>query len=264
MSTATPFRPTRPGTTRYPPTNPFVGGAGADEIWAYGLRNPWRISFDTNGDLYIADVGQSAREEVDFQPAGRPGGVNYGWDKAEGTLGTSPAGAVLPIFEYSHDFGKSITGGYVVRGGEASIEGAYFFADFVSGRVWSLKVVDGVAVGVTERTGQIGGPDAPLEQISSFGVDGNGALYAVSLGGDIFRLDMGKQAGDTGDVLRGGSGDDRVYGGPGDDRLFGKADSDKLSGGFGDDTLKGGRGDDRIAGHQGAGRCSAAARATTS
>lgn len=234
-----------------PADNPFAGGGGAAEVWAYGLRNPWRISFDTNGDLYIADVGQAEREEVDFQAAGHPGGSNYGWDMAEGTLGTVPSGAVPPIFEYSHDLGQSITGGHVVRGGEPSVEGTYFLADFVSGRVWSLKVMDGVAVGVTDRTGQIAGPDAPLEQISSFGIDGNGTLYAVSLNGDIFRLDMAKHAGDVGDVLRGGGGRDRVYGGPGDDRLYGNAGKDKLSGGFGDDTLNGGRGDDRLKADQG-------------
>ncbi len=234
-----------------PADNPFVGSAGADEIWAYGLRNPWRISFDKNGDLYIADVGQSAREEVDFQPAHSPGGVNYGWDAAEGTLGNPPAGSVLPIFEYGHDLGKAITGGYVVRGGEASMEGAYVFGDFASGRIWTLVVEGGTATSVVDRTGQVVSPDAPFEQIASFGIDGHGALYAVSLGGDIFRLDMSKQAGDVGDILRGGRGDDRVFGGPGDDRLFGNGGHDRLSGGFGDDILKGGFGDDRLVGHQG-------------
>jgi glucose/arabinose dehydrogenase len=107
-----------------PSDNPFVGGPGADEIWAYGLRNPWRISFDTNGDLYIADVGQSAREEVNFLPASSHGGVNYGWDLAEGTLGTPPPGAIPPIFEYGHDLGQSITGGYVYRGAEAALQGS--------------------------------------------------------------------------------------------------------------------------------------------
>ncbi len=172
-----------------PADNPFVGARGLDPIWAYGLRNPWRISFDGDGALYIADVGQGAREEVNYQPAGSAGGENYGWDLAEGTLGTPPPGATPPIFEYGRDLGRSVTGGYVYRGEETSLHGAYFFADFSSGAVWTLRVEDGAAVDVALRTSQIDGRDGPLQQVSSFGIDGGGRLYAVSLAGDIFRLD---------------------------------------------------------------------------
>ena len=173
---------------------------GADEVWAYGLRNPWRIAFDKNGDLYIGDVGQNAREEIDFQPAGSKGGKNYGWDLAEGTLGNPPPGSVLPIFEYGRDLGTVVTGGEVYRGDRPALVGAYFFADFGSGRIWTIR--NGEA---TERTSQIVGPDTPLEFISSFGHDGKGNLYAVSLSGEIFRLLPRKEADDLGDVLKGGA-----------------------------------------------------------
>ena len=129
-----------------PPDNPFVGVAGAsEEIWVYGLRNPWRFSFDRlTGDLFIADVGVVDREEVDFQPASSTGGENYGWNTMEGSLcfdppaGCDPTGRVLPILEYEHVNGNcSITGGYPYRGDRyPQLQGIYFYADFCSGRVW--------------------------------------------------------------------------------------------------------------------------------
>lgn len=234
-----------------PADNPFAGEAGADEIWAYGLRNPWRIAFDTNGDLYIADVGQNAREEVNVQPAGSAGGENYGWALAEGTLGEPPPGATPPVFEYGHDLGRSVTGGYVYRGGEPSLEGDYVFADFVSGAVWSLAVEDGTATRVASRTGQIVGEGAPLQRVASFALDGAGDLYAVELGGDIVRLAPAPHAGDLGDRLLGRRGDDALHGGPGEDSLSGGRGADSLSGGFGADRLGGGRGADRLRGDAG-------------
>lgn len=228
-----------------PADNPFVGGDGADEVWAYGLRNPWRMAFDADGGLYIADVGQGAREEVDFVPAGGPGGINFGWDLAEGSLGSPPPGSVLPFFEYGHDVGRSVTGGEVYGGPEPSFAGAYVFADFVSGRFWSAA--GGV---VAERTGQLA--EATLANVSSFGKDGQGGLYAVELGGRILRIAPGAHAGDLGDLLAGGAGDDRIFGGPGDDDLRGGAAADRLSGGFGADVLDGGGGRDRLSGDEGA------------
>nr|MDP7290032.1 PQQ-dependent sugar dehydrogenase [Phycisphaerae bacterium] len=150
-----------------PASNPFVGVTGDDEIWAYGLRNPWRSSFDrVTGDLYIADVGQNAREEVDFQPVASSGGENYGWRLREGTIatptggvgGNAPPGAVDPIYEYTHGGGAaqgfSITGGYVYRGPVADIQGHYFFADYVTDRIWSFRY-DGVSLTeFTDRTAQ--------------------------------------------------------------------------------------------------------------
>jgi hypothetical protein len=108
-----------------PGDNPFVGKDGADEIWAYGLRNPWRVAFDKNGDLYIADVGQAAREEINFQPRTSKGGENYGWSLAEGSLGNPPPGSILPVFEYGRDLGRAVTGGEVYRGNGPALVGAY-------------------------------------------------------------------------------------------------------------------------------------------
>ncbi|MGH6769937.1 MAG: PQQ-dependent sugar dehydrogenase [Xanthobacteraceae bacterium] len=231
-----------------PNTNPFVGQAGADEIWAYGLRNPFRVTFDAvTGDLYIGDVGQSAREEIDFQPAGI-GGRNYGWDVMEGTLGPQQPGFVLPIFDYGRTLGTTVTGGYVYRGPHAGFDGSYFFTDFGSGRIWTLKVVNGEATSIIQRTEQF---TSSADLVSSFGVDGAGNLYLVSLLGDIYRIDPSSLAGDVGDRLLGGAGDDRIFGGAGPDSLFGGTDNDQLSGGFGNDRLDGQSGIDTMRGGQG-------------
>ena len=204
-----------------PGGNPFAGAIpGAAEIWAYGLRNPWRISFDPlTGDLYIGDVGQSAREEVNFDAAGGPGGLNYGWDYREGTLqGPSqppnpPIAFINPVFDYPRDIGHSITGGYVYRGPADGLQGAYFFGDFVTGRIFTLRMVNGVAEDAIERTGQIVG--ANLQLISSFGTDNAGNLYVVSLSGTIHRLDPGIAAGDGADRIDGGAGNDTSFRRPG-------------------------------------------------
>ncbi len=225
-----------------PDDNPFAGATpGAAEIWAYGLRNPWRISFDSQtGDLYIGDVGQSAREEVNFDAAGGPGGLNYGWDYREGKLqGPSappnpPIAFVEPVFDYPREIGHSITGGYVYRGPAPGLQGAYFFADFVTGRLMTLRMVNGVAEDTIERTAQVVG--ANLQQISSFGTDNAGNLYAVSLTGAIYRLVPGIAAGDGADAIDGGAGNDNLFGGAGNDRLIGGAGADNMRGGAGSDV----------------------------
>lgn len=175
-----------------PPDNPFVDTPGArPEVWAYGLRNPWRMSFDrSTGDLYIADVGQSQVEEVNVQAASSPGGENYGWNIMEGGTcfgggGCETAGLTLPVAEYDHDVGCSITGGYVYRG--LAIPGAtgrYFYGDFCSGFVRSFVLSMGQATDPADHTSQIG----PGESIASFGEDGVGELYIVTLEGSIFRI----------------------------------------------------------------------------
>ena len=226
-----------------PQDNPFAGAtAGADEIWDYGLRNPWRISFDPQtGDLYIADVGQGAREEVNFEVAGGPGGFNYGWDYREGRLPgpTPPPNPPIeftdPVFEYPRSFGQSITGGYVYRGPAPGLEGAYFFADFVSGRIMTLRMVNGEPEDAIERTAQVVGAD--LQQISSFGTDNAGNLYVVSLSGAIYRLEPGVAAGDGADAIDGGEGNDRIFGGLGGDVLNGGAGADDMHGGNGSDMF---------------------------
>jgi glucose/arabinose dehydrogenase len=174
-----------------PPDNPFVDQEGTrPEIWALGLRNPWRYSFDrATGDLWIGDVGQSAWEEIDRQPAGR-GGENYGWNVMEGDHAYSgapaPPNLVAPVYEYSHDGGGcSVTGGYVYRG-EAipDLAGAYLFGDFCIGRLEALRFADGKMRGYREL-----GPTVP--SLSSFGEDADGELYALSLSGGVFRLAHG-------------------------------------------------------------------------
>ncbi len=181
-----------------PSGNPFVDAAGADEIWAYGLRNPWRNSFDREtGDLWIADVGQGAREEVNFQAAGAGGGQNYGWRLREGTIatpgggvgGARPPGNVDPIYEYDFSDGrKAISGGYVYRG-EAmpQLRGHYFFADSEADFVKSFAyggeamVPEGEVVDWTPMIGTISRP-------VSFGEDADGELYVVSLFGTVYQL----------------------------------------------------------------------------
>ncbi len=188
-----------------PPTNPFVGQAGVlREIWSFGLRNPWRYSFDAparggTGALVIGDVGQGAWEEIDHEPAGR-GGRNYGWRNREGahnnvtTLPPFSTPLTDPIFEYSRSSGASVTGGYVYRGAElgASARGRYFFADFISSRVWSIRLTVNASTGeatasdLIEHTAQLGTP--AIATPASFGEDAFGELYVVSYAGAVYRL----------------------------------------------------------------------------
>jgi len=174
-----------------PPDNPFVERPGArPEIFAFGLRNPWRFSWDRQtGDLWIADVGEASWEEIDFLPAGRTSGANLGWslmDSRHELKGKNPEGAILPIHEYDHDDGScSVTGGYAYRGNRIpALRGAYVFADYCTGVVRALvqragKVVD-------ERTLDVGG----RMLIQSFGEDAAGELYLLSTTG-IFRFEKG-------------------------------------------------------------------------
>jgi glucose/arabinose dehydrogenase len=166
-----------------PPHNPFVGRAGMrPEIWATGMRNPWRFSFDrATGDLFIADVGQNETEEIDFEPARSPGGRNYGWNVMEGsgcfrpTSGCDQSNKELPVAEYNHDQGCSVTGGYRYRGrAEPSFVGVYFFADYCSGRIWGLTPAQNGAWTKTELFQADSG-------ISSFGEDEQGELYVMDL-----------------------------------------------------------------------------------
>ena len=175
-----------------PPDNPFVGAEGADEIWDYGLRNPWRFSFDrATGDLYIGDVGQNAWEEIDYHAAGTPGGLNFGWDCKEGTHDfeftpdCAAADLVDPIAEYGHDVGRSVTGGFVYRGSAyPALQGRYFYADFGSGIIWSItKTGSNPDTWSTPRLEL----DTDLN-ISSFGQDDAGELYVVDYGGTVRRL----------------------------------------------------------------------------
>ncbi len=170
-----------------PPDNPFAGNSNGwrEEIFAYGLRNPWRISFDPGtGGLWCGDVGQNAWEEVDIIESGK----NYGWRIMEGNhcfnppSGCHTAGLTLPVWEYGHNLGASITGGYVYRGaGVPELNGKYIYADFVSGRIWALTY-DGVNPAANEQL-----IDTNLN-ISSFGVDEAGELYFCAFDGRIYRF----------------------------------------------------------------------------
>jgi glucose/arabinose dehydrogenase len=241
-----------------PDDNPFVGKNGADEIWALGLRNPWRISFDAKtGDLYIADVGQSAREEINFVKAGSSGGLNFGWPYREGDVpynGDQPGRRKLtdPVFTYDHDGGASVTGGVVVHKAGQGLNGSYIFSDFVTGEFYSLRVVNGRAVDAAERSEQVTG--GVPGQITSYGTDSKGNVLAITISGDIYRVKFGEAAGDGNDVLYGGTGNDKLYGGVGRDRLFGDGGRDLLDGGVGNDTLTGGGGADRFVFKTGSGR----------
>ena len=174
-----------------PPDNPFVDRAGArGEIWAYGLRNPWRFSFDaTTNRLYVADVGQDAWEEVNVAPADE-GGQNYGWNIMEGLhcYGASSCdqnGLTLPVLEYGHTDGCSITGGYVYRGSLApAVAGEYFYSDFCSGFVRSFSFDGGTVSGQTTwDVGDIG-------NVQSFGEDAAGELYVLSANGTVYRVEQ--------------------------------------------------------------------------
>jgi glucose/arabinose dehydrogenase len=182
------------GGTPYtiPASNPLVGAAGRDEIWARGLRNPWRFSFDrVTGDLYIGDVGQNAWEEVNVQPAASPGGENYGWRIMEGTACFNPsnncptAGLTLPVTVYGHGAGCSITGGYVYRGTALPVlAGQYLYSDYCAGFVRSFAYAGGGAADPRDWTAQLG----PSGNVTSFGEDAAGELYIMTAGGDLYRI----------------------------------------------------------------------------
>jgi glucose/arabinose dehydrogenase len=196
-----------------PPDNPFVGTTGDDEIWVYGLRNPWRASFDRQtGDFYIGDVGESSCEEIDVQPATSGGGENYGWPAVEGVIaagGNPPPGSVKPFLDYPHSgstcsnppaafAGVAVTGGFVYRGPAASLQGRYFFADYGTSRLWST-IWDGSSpatfdghqyTSLTDHGSDPAfAPDAgTIGSIGAFGEDGDGNLYILDHGGEIFTV----------------------------------------------------------------------------
>lgn len=188
-----------PGTSyAIPSTNPFVNDTSAlPEIWAYGLRNPWRFSFDRlTGDLWIADVGQREMEEINMQAFSSSGGENYGWRCYEGSLEfnldncNTSAEFVFPVYEYRHlETECSVTGGYVYRGNEGSkYYGRYFYADFCSDKIWTLRNEGGTWI--SEQSGPFTG-----NGFSTFGEDCSGNLYIAGYtSGTIFRIIMDNSA----------------------------------------------------------------------
>jgi len=180
-----------------PPTNPFAGAtAGADEIWAYGLRNPWRCSFDRQtGDLWIGDVGQGQREEIDFQPANSTGGQNYGWRVREGLIKTPsindtdipPANRTDPVHDYNA--GRAVIGGYRYRGTALTgVQGVYFFADNTNSNIWSATF-NGVTFTATSRQTEVAPAGLNISGPSGFGEDSQGELYICDHpGGELFKF----------------------------------------------------------------------------
>nr|WP_246259965.1 PQQ-dependent sugar dehydrogenase [Streptomyces typhae] len=173
-----------------PKDNPFVGDAKAKgEIWSYGLRNPWRFSFDAGtGDLLIGDVGQSAWEEIDWASAKSKGGENYGWSRMEGNHpfrdATEPENHVPPVFEYDRNgLGCSVTGGYVYRGKAIpALRGQYVYSDYCDGTVRALKLKNGKVTGVSDL--QVSGGE-----VISFIQGSRNELYVLDIGGSVYRID---------------------------------------------------------------------------
>jgi glucose/arabinose dehydrogenase len=183
-----------------PTTNPFATAGGAPEIWMLGLRNPFRAGFDrTTGNLYIGDVGQDTIEEIDLVPAGT-NGLNFGWNLREGTEpyagGVTSGAFTAPVAEYGHGSGpiqgNSVTGGYVYRGSVEALQGNYFFADFVSGNIWSAPVAQLrqgqtlAATAFTQRRTSFTPNVGTINSVSSFGLDQTGNLYIVDFDGEVF------------------------------------------------------------------------------
>jgi glucose/arabinose dehydrogenase len=177
-----------------PADNPFVARAGArPEIWAYGLRNPFRFSVDApTGDLYIGDVGQNRVEEIDVGLGSRVGGENYGWNVLEGSRCYSPpkgcdrTGLAAPVYEYDHPAGCSVIGGVVYRGCRMpDLAGSYFFGDFCTGLLRSFRLAGGQVADVRDWTSSLRGIDAP----TAFGRDADGEVYVVDYDGEVYRLE---------------------------------------------------------------------------
>jgi len=183
-----------------PPDNPFVKEAGAlPEIWSWGLRNPWRCSFDRKtGDFWIGDVGQNVLEEINALPKGKASGANFGWRLREGDIATpqvggeKPAKAVEPVFVYKRGNGKlegfSVTGGYVYRGPIRELEGRYVFGDYQSKRVFSFVLKGGKATDIEDHTETMQPEGGKLGYLASFGEDNEGNLYVVDHGGPVYRV----------------------------------------------------------------------------
>jgi glucose/arabinose dehydrogenase len=175
-----------------PPGN-MTGAGVRPEIWDYGVRNPYRFSFDAcNGDLYIGDVGQNVWEEIDIAPAGQ-GNKNWGWRLTEGMHCFNPqncdmTGLSMPAIEYDHGLGSSVTGGYVYRGTAIPwLRGTYFYGDFESGRIWTLRFQNGMVADAVDRTGDLQSQNLG---IAGFGQDYAGEVYVVDRGGGrLFRID---------------------------------------------------------------------------
>lgn len=187
---------------RVPADNPFVNKKKVKpEIWAYGVRNPWRCSFDRKtGDFWMGDVGQNHLEEINFMPRGKGSGANYGWRLREGDIktpakkvgGPAPKDAIEPVFVYKHGSGNneglSVTGGYVYRGAIKELQGRYIFADYQNPRIWSFRMSGEKAEDIKDHTDTLQPEGEKVMLISSFAEDPNGELFIVSLSGTVYQI----------------------------------------------------------------------------
>ncbi len=185
-----------------PTDNPFVKREGAKpEIWAYGVRNPWRCSFDrATGDFWMGDVGQNTWEEVDYAPRAQAAGANYGWRLREGLVATpaagvggeSPSGALDPVYAYGHGGGTTsgfcVIGGYVYRGPIQELQGRYLFADYLNPRIWSFRLNEGKVAEFKDLTDELQPEGGKIALINSFAEGNDGSLFIVSQGGSIYRI----------------------------------------------------------------------------
>jgi glucose/arabinose dehydrogenase len=185
-----------------PSDNPFVKRTNAKpEIWAYGLRNPWRCSFDREtGDFWIGDVGQNHWEEINFMPRGKGAGANYGWRLREGDMetpaknvgGKAPRGAIEPVYVYKHGSGTneglSVTGGYVYRGPIKELQGRYIFADYQNPRIWSFRMNRNKIDDLKDHTDALQPKDGRIKLIPSFAEDNEGNLFIIDLTGNIYQI----------------------------------------------------------------------------
>src|SRR5690606_17531842 len=183
-----------------PPSNPFSGGGGAAEVYAMGLRNPFRMSVDNvTGDVFIGDVGQSAIEEVDRISSATTGLVNFGWDRREGSQpyngGADDPSFTLPVTEYGRSFGTTVTGGVVYRGPVEDLQDQYIFGDFGSDTLWSVPVANLVigsvlpAATLTVRNAAVKPDAGTIDNVVAFGTDTDGNVYIVDIGGEIFVIE---------------------------------------------------------------------------
>jgi glucose/arabinose dehydrogenase len=183
-----------------PKDNPFKGSK-LPEVWAIGVRNPWRCSFDRKtGDFWMGDVGQNTTEEINFMPAGKGAGANYGWRLREGSEATptanvggdKPSGCIDPVYEYKHNGGEtggvSVTGGFVYRGPFKELDGMYFFADYARGRLWSLTRQGEKFTFANHALDDVPTGKRGIGAITSFGEDPEGGLYLVEQGGSVYRI----------------------------------------------------------------------------
>lgn len=259
-----------------PQDNPFAAAVGLDEIFATGLRNPFRAGFDpATGRFFVGDVGQNAREEINIVSLGD----NLGWRLFEGNAPYNPSsgapttGLTFPIHDYTHASGdgRSVTGGTVYRGPSEALHGVYLFGDVISSRLFALSDTDGDGTWTrSELTGLVAPTAGALGLPVAFATAPDGAMLVVDYGGEVFRLDpilagpadgadriragAGRDiayAGGGADTVLGGSGGDTLFGMDGDDVMYGEADDDRLLGGAGRDTLLGAAGRDSLDGGAG-------------